>query len=151
MAHTSQTTGIGDHFTRALVSNACMYAGAAFASACIKPAASFVPNSQQSHSAEALTMPSPVLLFFSSTITAMALSCASSVEGNLRPWGYMYFPVMYSESCLISVSCSPMMDLTTSPMEINPTSLPFSSTGRCRMLCWVVRIMHSSVVVLGST
>lgn len=43
----------------------------------------------------------------------------------------------------ISISCSEMMDFTTSPMEMRPTYLSSSNTGTCRIRFPVIRTMQS--------
>lgn len=48
-------------------------------------------------------------------------------------------------------SCSEMMALTTSPIEITPTSLSSSNTGRCQTRLFVINAMHSSIVCSGRT
>ena len=48
-------------------------------------------------------------------------------------------------------SCSAMMALTTSPIEITPTSLSSSITGRWRTRLSVINAMQSSTVCWGRT
>src|SRR5262245_13171442 len=60
-------------------------------------------------------------------------------------------PLMKSLRNLSSKLCWRDVNLTTSPIETMPTTIPSSTTGRCLILRSVITAMHSSIDVSGVT